>query len=80
MNPGLDQRDDCGHAYSRYTSASGQIEALSKPMMGPAEIATTDTRESLDDLFSKLHQLNSPNKVQLSEREIQKTMRMRGLK
>jgi ABC-type transporter Mla subunit MlaD len=80
VNPGLDERDDCGHAFSRECSATADtIDALTRSLR---EFATAETDHSgkLEELTAQLNSLKNSEKSRLSERQIQKTMRMRGIR
>lgn len=85
MNPGLghNERDDCGHAcdFKRATAASADsLDALTRSIIIFDETTAAST-QTITELESRLHDLMKDEKKNgLSERKIQKTMRMRGIR
>ena len=83
MSPGYghNERDDCGHAcdFSKAVTASADsLDALTRSLITFDE-TTNITAQAFDDLKRQLDELNKkPEKGGLSERQIQKTMRLRG--
>lgn len=82
MSPGYghNERDDCGHAadFQRAATASADsINALTRSLVAFDE-TTNVTTQAFDDLKKQLDALKKPEKGGLSERQIQKTMRLRG--
>jgi hypothetical protein len=78
---GHDERDDCGHAcdFKRATIASADsLDSLTRSLITFNETTATST-ETFTELTARLADLMKKSKKGgLSERQIQKTIRMRG--
>jgi hypothetical protein len=82
VTPGLDERDDCGRScdFQRVaTITADSLDALTRLLVTFDEAATAST-QTFEDLKRQLDDLKKSEKGGLSERQIQKTLRMRRMR